>query len=182
VAALVIGDGVGPTRFAPQVQSDWRAGHRQRLRHAQRQQPGQSLQAPLTLKGGLVQTWSAGFLAAEDVIAITGGGLASLISGNLIGLVEGQINFNVQDGADLIVTAAIGNFGGSVVKNGPGRLQLAAASINTGPTTINAGTVRITNATALGPAGSAHRGEERPPWTWSECSTSRRPLSWPAPC
>jgi autotransporter-associated beta strand protein len=116
-----------------------------------------SLQAPLFLDGGEVRTGS-GLVAVEEV-TVTGGGTPSLISGSLVGFVGGEVNFNVQEGADLLVTAAIGDYAGTVVKNGPGRLQLTGNNINTGATTVNAGTLRITNATALGFSpvfGSAH--------------------------
>jgi autotransporter-associated beta strand protein len=94
-----------------------------------------------------------------DVTATSTAAGVARIEGNLsVGNVAGRV-FTVSDGpaaVDLLVSAAITGFlGAGMTKEGPGKMELSAANTSyTGATTVNAGTLRISNGQALGPASA----------------------------
>ncbi|HXG08273.1 MAG TPA: autotransporter-associated beta strand repeat-containing protein [Gemmataceae bacterium] len=113
----------------------------------------------VTLNGGSIQIGSSGLLALNNVTATSVGNTPASIQGTALGGLQGTVRFTVQDGpaeVDLNVPAQFGEFFQSPwIKDGPGRMQVSGANLNTDAITIEAGTLRITNPTALGPAGSA---------------------------
>jgi autotransporter-associated beta strand protein len=106
----------------------------------------------LTFTGGSVTTETGVLTLGGDVTSNSSSTLAS-IRGNLE-LGNTTRTFSVADPTppnptDLKITAAITGSGG-ITKTGAGRLDLGSNSSYTGPTTINAGTVSITDSNALG--------------------------------
>lgn len=80
------------------------------------------------------------------------GGTASTISATHLGL-AGQVTFNVTDGTgavELNVTGdMVDNFGsGSLIKTGDGVMVIASTNTYTGPTSVNAGTLRVSGSIA----------------------------------
>ena len=114
----------------------------------------------LTLEGGArVQTTdgatNATFRLNGDVTRVATGATAAEISGRL-DLGGGTRAFSVSDSAadvDLLISAIISEpYYSSLTKTGAGTLSLTAANTFTGETNIQAGTLRVSTATALGAA------------------------------
>jgi len=132
----------------------------------------------VTLNNGTLKLENAAALgnAASSVFTIAGGNLDSTTitlgnytqnwngdftyvgSGSLnLGAGAVTLNGNRQVTVSSNAIAAVGAIGGafSLTKLGAGRLTLSGANTYTGGTTINAGTLRVENATALGASTSA---------------------------
>ncbi|QJR11377.1 hypothetical protein DSM104443_02452 [Usitatibacter rugosus] len=116
---------------------------------------------PASIGGnGALAKIGAGTLVLSGLLQHTGG---TTISGGTLQLGDGSgtnqnYNLAIQNDATLVIDTAAANFtlggtisgSGSVVKNGVGALNLNTTSSYFGDTTINAGTLRIGNAGALG--------------------------------
>jgi filamentous hemagglutinin family protein len=115
----------------------------------------------MTLKSGTASganvTTGAGTLTLGNDVALNvngTGAIGATISG-LVNLGGATRTFTIADGAavsDLTVSAAISN--GALTKAGPGNMTLAGASTYAGATAVNAGTLTVTNANALGGTGT----------------------------
>jgi fibronectin-binding autotransporter adhesin len=106
------------------------------------------------MTGGSVTT-GAGSLALNGNVTINSSSSQASISGSL--LLQGAARtFTVADGAasiDLLISAVIANGSGtgSVIKNGPGILQLSGANTYSGSTTVNDGTLSVAHSLGVGP-------------------------------
>jgi fibronectin-binding autotransporter adhesin len=129
-----------------------------------------SVAEPLTITGtgttatnGAI-TFGGGFTGMALTGPITLGGAAriqadgntgSALSGG-VSLGSNALTINADGGAThTIDTTAITGTGGSLIKSGSGTLVLAAANSYTGATTVNLGTLSITDNGALGTTDSA---------------------------
>jgi fibronectin-binding autotransporter adhesin len=131
---------------------------------------GLSVAEPLTITGtGTTATNGAiNFGGGQTGMALTGpitldgaariqadGSTGSTLSGG-ISLGANELTINTDGGAtQTINTTAITGTGGSLVKSGGGTLVLAVANSYTGATTVNAGTLSITDNDALGTTDGA---------------------------
>ncbi|HZZ43163.1 MAG TPA: autotransporter-associated beta strand repeat-containing protein [Tepidisphaeraceae bacterium] len=100
--------------------------------------------------GGTVQT-GGGVLTITGDVVFSGAANSGLISGNLQMAGSGPRHFNVADGSaatDLEISANINGSQG-LVKDGAGRLLLDGSNNFTGGITVNAGSIYITNDSAL---------------------------------
>jgi autotransporter-associated beta strand protein len=110
----------------------------------------------LTMTGGSVTT-GAGSLALNGNVTINSSSSQASISGSL--LLQGAARtFTIADGAasiDLLIFAVIANGSGtgSIIKNGPGILQLSGANTYSGSTTVNDGTLSVAHSSGLGGTG-----------------------------
>lgn len=100
--------------------------------------------------GGTVQT-NGGTLNIDGDVTFTGAAGSGLISGYLNMAGSGPRHFNVADGLatnDLEISAAISGTQG-LVKEGAGRLLLDGVNYFTGGITVNAGSIYVTNDSAI---------------------------------
>lgn len=106
--------------------------------------------AGLTMTGGTVNVGSNSTLTLAGDMTALACDVEATISGEL-SLGGAARTFTVADGdadSDLLVSASVGN--GGLIKAGAGTLELGGANSYTGATTINAGTLLISNNSALG--------------------------------
>ncbi len=105
--------------------------------------------AGLTMTGGTVDTGSAALTLNGDV-TINASTATATITGSL-NLNGGTRTFTVADGdasSDLLISAVVSN--GALIKAGAGTLELSGANTYAGATTVAAGTLLMTNNSALG--------------------------------
>ena len=108
---------------------------------------------PLTMTGSTIAT-GPGALALNSDVTVNAASTQAIISGNLS--LQGAIRtFNVAEGSaptDLLISAVVGDGSGpgGIQKTGPGSLKLTASNTYSGATTINGGTLNISNNSALG--------------------------------
>ena len=104
--------------------------------------------AALTMAGGSITT-GAGTLTMNGDFTGNASSSAATISG-IIDLGTATRTFTLND--DLTISAVINSAGGArgIIKAGVGILTLSAANGYTGPTTVSAGILKITNSIALG--------------------------------
>ncbi|MFO1490064.1 MAG: autotransporter-associated beta strand repeat-containing protein [Kiritimatiellia bacterium] len=108
--------------------------------------------------GGTVNTTGPINWVVSNNTFVTNGGATDTLATS-INLNSGSITFNTAVRGtglvDLDVTAALGNSGAAVTKNGPGILRFAGSNSFAGALAINAGTLIIASSTALGTSASA---------------------------
>jgi autotransporter-associated beta strand protein len=117
---------------------------------------------PLDMDGGSILLGSGSLILLGDVTATSESSTGASISGatgSSVALFNASTTFTVNDGPaadDLTIAARVtGGDGQALVKEGAGQLTFSAANPYTGPTTINGGVLRITDASGLGgPTGS----------------------------
>jgi len=90
-------------------------------------------------------TFGTTTLSGSGTFAPAAGTLLTL--GDLTG--TGQ-SFTVNGAGDMAVTGSIGITTGGITKAGAGKLTLSGSSTYTGTTTLSGGTLRVTNANAMG--------------------------------
>ncbi|WP_461784644.1 beta strand repeat-containing protein [Prosthecobacter sp.] len=74
---------------------------------------------------------------------------------NINGGITGAFPLTVEGAGNTTINGIVGTAAGTIIKNDAGTLTLNNANTYTGATTINAGTVTVTNATGLGTAVGA---------------------------
>jgi autotransporter-associated beta strand protein len=103
-----------------------------------------------TLSGSNAYTGNTAIDAGASLLI---GGSGSLGNGNYAGTITNNGSFTYASSATQTISGVISG-SGSLEKEGAGTLILTAANTYTGATTVDAGTLAITNASALG-AGTA---------------------------
>jgi autotransporter-associated beta strand protein len=113
----------------------------------------------LTINGGRLSIGTGLLGLLGDVTATSVQGSPAVIEGDEVLAVNTGGRFVVNNGpveVDLLISAELtNNFQTTLTKDGPGRLELSAANTLTSPVVVTAGQLRISSATALGPADSA---------------------------
>lgn len=106
--------------------------------------------AGLTLTDGQV-TATTGTLTLNGNVTVNAASASSSLGGNLA-LGTAARTFTVADGAaaDDLLVAGVVSGSGELLKAGAGRLVLSAANTYTGATTVQAGTLNLRHAAALG--------------------------------
>jgi autotransporter-associated beta strand protein len=107
---------------------------------------------PLAMSGGRITT-GIGTLTLLGDVTVNGNPVASQVNGNL-SLGGATRRFTTNAGRDLFVDAKIvgGGVSAGLIKDGAGRMELAAANNFNGFTSVRAGTLTIRDAGALGSA------------------------------
>jgi autotransporter-associated beta strand protein len=116
-----------------------------------------------SLELGTLSLGSSGAVGSSGTISFSGGALQSTsantsdYSGRFSTAANQQYRIDTN-GEDITLASALSSRGGSLTKLGSGSLNLAASNTFTGNTTIVSGTVRLTNANALGTSADGSSG------------------------
>ncbi|MCX5790385.1 MAG: autotransporter domain-containing protein [Elusimicrobia bacterium] len=132
-------------------------------------QQGGTLFIQATANGNGIDGTTAAAGGAGGTNASNGQGL-----GGAIFLTQGSaVNFNIGAGIDMGVASSIDGDGqdAGLVKNGAGRLTLSAANTYNGGTTINAGTLSVSNDANLGFTGNSDLDQDPGKITFGGSST-----------
>ncbi len=86
------------------------------------------------------------------------GSLSLQTAASTFNVASGFVTTGATPGIDLLISSIIGNYTGitgAITKTGAGVLELSGANTFTGGVTVNAGTLLLGSATAMGPAANA---------------------------